>query len=81
MAGLGVPVAVSGIEENREWLQVRYVCPHCRHIWDMSYDCSDNEMGQQFGDRFVMDRERLIAPRDLDGVTFPAGPSSRFNPG
>jgi len=72
---------VSGIEENREWMQVRYVCPHCRHVWDMSYDCSGNDMGQQFGDRFIRDRERLVAPLNLGGVTFPAGPAEMFSQG
>ena len=78
MAGLGIPVAVSGIEENRQWMQVRYICPHCRHIWDMGYDCTDGVMGEQFGDRFIRDAERKVAPKGHGGCVFPAGPADQF---
>ncbi len=61
--GLAIPVAVSGIEENRSSVYVRYVCPYCRHVWDTAYNLSDNELGEQFGDRFISDRERKVSPQ------------------
>ena len=75
--GVGIPVAVSGIEENRARTLVRYVCPSCRAVWDTTWNCSTNEMGQQFGDRFVIYTERFKSPV-RGGVSFPAGPSDIF---
>ncbi len=73
--GLGMPVAVSGIETNRGWVTVRYVCPWCRNIWDCSHACDGETLGKlgQFEDRYVIDNEGVKAYVQ-DEVPFPAGP-------
>ena len=80
--GLGLPVAVSGIENNRQWVSVRYICPRCRSVWDCSWSPEgftiDGCSLDQFEDRYIEGYEEGLVAKPLQGVMFPAGPSSLF---
>jgi len=79
--GNAVPVAVSGIENNREWVSVRYICPRCRSVWDCSF--SPNMLNlNQFEDEYISGHEAGFVSQPmgdgLEAIHFPAGPSRLF---
>ena len=77
--GLGIPVAISGIENNREWVSVRCICPRCRSVWDCS-QAVDNSVSElsQFEDRYIRGYEEGLSAPPMGGVPFPAGPTRLF---
>ena len=79
--GLGFPVAVSGIESNRQWVSVRYICPTCRSVWDCSFDVQAGPLGDlgQFRDRYISGYEEGLRAMPMQDVPFPAGPAKLFN--
>ena len=74
----GMPVALAGTLAEPI---VRYVCPSCRLVWDMSWDVA--AIAQffpsygPFSDTFIRVHEGLEAHRQ-DGIEMPAGPRSAF---
>jgi hypothetical protein len=80
MYGLGLPVAVSEVEQDggQFWMIVRYVCPRCRAVWDMSHgvEMEGAPMGR-FVDQFLYIDSAWTAP-EIGGTPFPAGPSKLF---
>ena len=78
--GLGVPVAISGIENNRQWVSVRYICPRCRSVWDCSHSTAAGSLSQleQFKDRYIAGYEEGLVAKPAGGIPFPAGPSRLF---
>ena len=81
--GLGLPVAVSGIENSREWVSVRYICPRCRSVWDCSHSTAPGGLSKldQFEDRYIRGYEEGLVAEPMEDVAFPAGPSTFFKRG
>ena len=78
--GLGLPVAISGIENNRESVWVRYVCPRCRSVWDCSWALEPDDLPGlgHFQDRYIRGYEEGLTANPTRGVPFPAGPTRLF---
>lgn len=74
----GMPVAFAGPLNDRI---IRYVCPSCRLVWDISWDVAALAQSfpsyAPFSDTFIRVHEGLEAYCQ-DGVEMPAGPRSAF---